>query len=173
MRSASSPGPGHRAGVRDGAHPPQPCSSGTSPPPQPAQGPTPGTVPYGRDPRLQWGPQVGRGGPGTSGGGQLPYSPQSWAGRTAACSRMRSSHMPERGGGCHGTARLAARQSLAEPNRDTAGNGRVLQEAVSAHRGRVSRNRKGLWLEAKQREAGPPRTGAEISAHGRSFLPAP
>lgn len=87
--------------------------------------------------------------------------------------------MPERGGACRGTAQHGrhpgrGRQSPAKLSRDTAGDGKLSQEAVSAHRGQVSRNGRGLWLEAKQKEAEPPRAGAEIRcSHRRYSLPAP
>lgn len=142
-RPTPSVGPRRGAGAWQGACRPQPHSSGTSWPAQAAQGPAAGAATRGETPSCS----------GLSRGLRPPYSPQSWAGRTAACSRTSSSHMPEpeRGRAVGAAARQRQRQRPAEPSRDSAAAGRCHQGPFPRWWGQVSRNGKGLRLEAKRK----------------------
>lgn len=86
--------------------------------------------------------------------GLWPYSPQGRAGGTAACSSSRSSHMPQRAVGAMAQLGTAGSPAQAQPGRDSAGDRKVSQGAVSAHRGQVSRNGKGLWQRRSRGKQG-------------------
>lgn len=105
-----------------------------------------------------------------------PYSPQSFAGRTAACSRTSSSHMPERGRAVGAAAGQRQRKRQAEPGRAEPGHGgggKVSAGAVSALVGPSQQKREGTSAGGEaQGRRGRPAPGAQIRRCLRLLPPA-